>query len=212
MATKEKHISVEISAPYYTLNEPGKHTKKVWFVCHGYGQLSRYFLRKFEVLDDSNFLIFPQGLHKFYLEGHKRVGASWMTKEDRLTDIENQHQYLKTVWDDATREIDLTNIEINFMGFSQGVATIARHVTHFKPNISKLIIWAGTFPPELSETDYSFLNNTAVRAFMGDQDEFFNQEYIDSQFHNLQSLFGDRLKTKLFQGKHEVISELLLDL
>ena len=40
-------------------------------------------------------IIAPQGLHKFYLEGTSgRVGASWMTKENREDDIKNYLVYL----------------------------------------------------------------------------------------------------------------------
>ena len=65
-------------------------TKELWLGLHGYGQLVQFFSRHFRDLANLHrAFIFPQGPHKFYLEGvHGRVGASWMTKEDRLVDIQ----------------------------------------------------------------------------------------------------------------------------
>ncbi len=212
MAAKEKHIEVTIKAPYYTINELNERTKKIWFVCHGYGQLSRYFSKKFEVLDDSNYLIFPQGIHKFYLPGHSRVGASWMTKEDRLTDIDNQFKYLQEVWEDATAGVDLADIEVYMMGFSQGVATIGRYLAHVKPKVQKLILWAGTFPPELQSKDFKLGPDTKVVALMGDKDEFFKLPDIQQKFDHMRSIFGEQLETTVYKGEHEVISDILMKL
>ena len=88
----EREINISLKTKYSTYGKFSDRTEKIWFVCHGYGQLAEYFIKNFEVLDaETNYVIAPQGLSKFYLKGFTgRVGASWMTKEDRLTDIENQ--------------------------------------------------------------------------------------------------------------------------
>ena len=81
------------------MNELTEATERIWLVFHGYGQLAEYFIKKFEDLDPTkNFIIAPQGLSKYYLQGvYGRVGASWMTKEDRLTEIANQYAYIDEV-------------------------------------------------------------------------------------------------------------------
>src|SRR2546425_1041706 len=88
---QEHHLAVDKTARYYSLGEPGPATRQLWFVCHGYGQLAGRFLRHFEPLDDgSRVIIAPEGLSRFYLSespAERRVGASWMTREDRLVEM-----------------------------------------------------------------------------------------------------------------------------
>ena len=104
---KESGISFQFKARYYTLGDLRPSTSKIWFVLHGYGQLSKFFISKFKILADTGVhVIAPEGLSKFYLEdittransGNNRVGATWMTRENRLTDIENYLTYLSNVY------------------------------------------------------------------------------------------------------------------
>jgi len=70
MSANQHYIDVTLKATFYTQNKLSPSTKRIWLIFHGYGQLSEYFLRKFHTLDpETNFLIAPQGLSKFYLEG-----------------------------------------------------------------------------------------------------------------------------------------------
>ena len=77
---------------YHILNE-GTNAKKVLYVLHGYGQLAEFFVRKFRELGDEYLIVAPEGMHRFYLQGSSgRVGASWMTKEDREQDIKHDDE------------------------------------------------------------------------------------------------------------------------
>ena len=120
-----------------------------WIALHGYGQLTDYFIEKFHVLDESeHFVIAPEGFHRFYLKGTSgRVGASWMTKEERLDDIADNMAYLNQVYDEfiSGRTFD----KIIVLGFSQGASTAARWIQmgNCKPDV--FVQWAGVFPPDL---------------------------------------------------------------
>ena len=84
----KKEIKVPKTARYFTIGNE-EQPDEIWFVLHGYAQLANYFIEKFRVLESKNILVVaPEGLHRFYWNGMSgRVAASWMTKEDRLTDI-----------------------------------------------------------------------------------------------------------------------------
>ena len=88
---QEHHLAVSRAARYHTLGEGSAATQQVWFACHGYAQLAARFLEKLRVLDDARrYLVAPEGLSRFYLTerpAERRVGASWMTREDRLNEI-----------------------------------------------------------------------------------------------------------------------------
>ena len=74
----------------YYLSENFTSKRKLLIALHGYGQLAQYFAKKFIDLPEDYALLVPEGMHRFYLEGTSgRVGASWMTKEGRELDIED---------------------------------------------------------------------------------------------------------------------------
>ncbi len=214
MKIEERHSVFQFKAPYYTLNELTAETKTIWLVCHGYGQLSRYFLRRFNLLDpQENFLIFPQGLSKFYLDlKHDRVGATWMTKEDRLTDIDNQYAYLDHVMSDAVGA-DWADKPINYFGFSQGVSTISRYAAYKKKPFSKMILWGGGIPPELNKEDFSFMkDSSSVELFLGDKDEFYTEEVYLPQVNKAKDIMGPNVSFTIFDGGHQISPKLIASL
>ena len=52
MKIKENTILTSRTARYYTIGEANQETTDVWIVCHGYGQLAKYFIKHFQVWDD----------------------------------------------------------------------------------------------------------------------------------------------------------------
>jgi len=206
----EQYLDVSLKASFYTQNELTEKTKRIWLVFHGYGQLSRYLIRKFKGLDpEGNYIIAPQGLSKFYLEGFSgRVGASWMTKEDRLTDIENQFRYVDAVLDQ--HQIDWEKHQLVYFGFSQGVATMCRYAAHSKLPFQKMILWAGTFPPDLERSDFGFLTgNEKASYYTGFQDPFFKPGMKEEQLSRIQNAMALEANVIEFEGKHEVLADLV---
>src|SRR5437868_14633480 len=148
----EHHIGVSRTARYFTLGESLRGVAEVWFVCHGYGQLAARFLEKLRVLDDGRrHLVAPEGLSRFYLTEsptERRVGASWMTREDRLHEIDDYVRYLDAVHADLQRP----NARITALGFSQGSATVCRWAALGTARIDRVIVWGGEVPPDLDLT------------------------------------------------------------
>ena len=89
---QEHLFSTPRSARYFTLGSP-EDAAEVWFVCHGYGQLAARFLERFRPIEaNRRCIVAPEGLSRFYLTEtatERRVGASWMTREDRLHEIDD---------------------------------------------------------------------------------------------------------------------------
>jgi hypothetical protein len=77
MPAQEHHISIARTARYYQLGTISTDTRRIWFVCHGYGQLAAYFIRHFAHLtaaDPYLVVIAPEGLSRFYLHRGSRGG------------------------------------------------------------------------------------------------------------------------------------------
>lgn len=97
----EHHIEVIRTARYWTLG-PEEGAREVWYGLHGYRQLGRRFLRRFEPIDDGTRLVVaPDALSRFYVSsGSGRhgaesvVGGTWMTRDDRDAEIRDYVRYL----------------------------------------------------------------------------------------------------------------------
>jgi predicted esterase len=205
------YISTDFKARYFSNQVRWKKNyPHLWFVLHGYGQLASYFIRKFDSMDPSRHLIIaPEGLSRFYLTGFSgRIGATWMTKEDRLTDIENQKSYLNGVYKEVTEKLDSVG-SINVLGFSQGVATACRWVTANGLNFDRLIMWAGIIPPDLEiEAAKEILFQKETYMVYGKKDPFLNRERMQ-ELEQLNSKLGIEPKLIEFEGEHEIESPTL---
>ena len=201
---QEAKINFTYKARYYQTSAITAKTKRLIFVIHGYGQQAKYFIRKFEMLaDEETCIVAPEGLSRFYLEGFSgRVGATWMTKEDRLTDIENYLSYLSSIYRQLVA--DHTSLDISVLGFSQGAATASRWVAYQDIPLSKLVLWAGIFPPDMDmELAAERLRNKQVYYVYGLQDPFLNREKLDEMKQISDSLNIKPIKIS-FEGVHDI--------
>jgi predicted esterase len=203
-------IKVQKTARYFVLGEPGPHIKQVWFICHGYGQLGNYFLRNFDAVNDGSCLFVScEGLHRFYVNGFSgRVGASWMTKEDRADDIDDYIHYLDDVYKEVMATIDQP-VKITAFGFSQGTATVCRWIGSNLFQIDRLVLWAGAFPSDVDlQLNAARFNAFQTSLVLGDADEFIKETDIASLTDHFDKA-GIAYTLLRFTGKHELNTETL---
>ncbi|MFZ9028303.1 MAG: alpha/beta hydrolase [Crocinitomicaceae bacterium] len=182
-------------------------SKKVLYVLHGYGQLAKFFIRKFEVLSEEYHIVAPEGMHRFYLQGSSgRVGASWMTKEARESDIEDNLNWLNALDDKITQQLQVE--ERHLLGFSQGGATAARWFADNNQLFISIVLWACVFPPDLEpEAETAKFNSDDASTFViGTEDEYYNTEQQKALIDFYEGL---SFKTVTFEGKHNIDSDVL---
>lgn len=156
---REHRLEVRRSARYHTLGEPGPGTREVWVALHGYRQLAARFLRRFHALDDgTRWIVAPEALSRFYVEESvgrhgpaSRVGATWMTKEDREAEIADYVAYLNRLGERLFERIGRGSVRLVVLGFSQGVATAARWAVRGAWPADVLVAWGDSLPPDLDE-------------------------------------------------------------
>jgi predicted esterase len=207
MNSTEKEIVYTISNSYTTLNSLTSKTKNVIFACHGMGYLSRYFLKYFKGLNsDDNYIIIPQAQSKYYIAPKmKHVGASWLTKENTLKEMENIISY----FDNVLSNEKIENLNFIFLGYSQGVSVAMRYLAKRKIIVSKLILMSGGIPKELTPKDFKYLKNKAVIYFVyGDKDEYISEDFLNSEKKRLEDLFSN-IKYIEFDGNHEIKTEII---
>lgn len=203
-----KHkIQVSKTAIYHT-NGNLKTAKTIWIVLHGYGMLAEFFIRKFEtILNDSTCVIAPEGLSKFYSKGfYGRVGATWMTKQNRTDEIEDYISYLNQLYDKIIFENTVENVKVNVLGFSQGGATASRWIADGKITINNFILWASAFPEDLDIENFG--KDFDIFLLYGDNDEFLTDEKIKKQEDFLKKSTL-QIKPIPFKGGHDIPKEIL---
>lgn len=214
---QEHHISVSRTARYFTLgNSSG--VAEVWFACHGYGQLASRFLEKLRVLDDGRrYLVAPEGLSRFYLSEsatERRVGATWMTREDRLAEIDDYVRYLDGVYADVFGSLDRARVSVHALGYSQGASTVSRWVAMGKAKIDRLTLWGGEFPPDLDLTLDAVVNRLrAARMTLvyGRSDEYITPKVVSGVLERLRQ-HGIPYEEIPFDGGHEMNEAVLRSL
>ena len=204
---QEHRLSVSRSARYFSI---GRAEREVWFVLHGYAQLAARFLRYFEPIDDgSRLIVAPEGLSRFYLTEaptERRVGANWMTKEDRLAEIDDHVRYLDAVYEAVLRSSDRAKIKVTTLGFSQGATTACRWSTLGASKIDHLIVWGGEVPSDVGPPRAARLT-----LVYGSSDEYFTPKVVAATEARLREQ-GTHYDVTSFDGGHEIDAAVLKQL
>ena len=187
----------------YWISGDFEKANKLIIVLHGYGQLAEFFIRKFNEIPEDYIVVAPEGMHRFYLNGTSgRVGASWMTKEDRESDITDNLNWLSKLFSELTEQ--KTFEKTILLGFSQGGATAARWFYTKKVLFDQLILWASVFPPDLERPIIQ--SNSNNYFVIGTEDEYYNTEAQISEIKFYQNIGFNTLQ---FEGRHDIENDTL---
>ncbi|WP_425152685.1 alpha/beta hydrolase [Candidatus Palauibacter sp.] len=187
MAVEPRHITIERRVRYAVLEPRERPVTEIWFALHGYNQLAHRFLRYFQPIHTgARCIVAPEGLHRQYIDHEsRRVGASWMTSEDRLTDIEDYIGYLDRLHahilaeESRPRTGGSKPVRIVGLGFSQGVHTLCRWLAFGRSRIDRAVLWGGTVPPDLDLAEHgAALSAADLQLVVGDRDEHFDPSVI----------------------------------
>lgn len=226
----EHHLTVERTARYFTI-EPGEAgAREVWYVCHGYGQLAGRFLRYFEDLDDgTRLLVAPEALSRHYVHedpgpGSARgarasgqhgsaahVGASWVTREDRLAEIADTVAYLDSLARHVSRRLTGPPQRTVALGFSQGAAAAARWAAQGATSLDRLVLWGGSLPPDVDPAHWRSAPREGVRLVWGEQDPYFDPARLRADEERLRRA-DVAFETVLYPGGHRVSRRVLVRL
>ena len=199
-----KTIQIPIDVPYHTLGNFSEKIKYVWIACHGYGQLSEYFIKHFECLDlNEHFVIAPQGLSRFYLrEFTGRVGATWMTNYDRDLEIGNYLRVIETIYHTETK--GHAGFSTILMGFSQGAATIGRYASLTDAPFDALLLWGGRCPHDVEgRVAKRRIGDKPFAMYIGNRDKYLDEKQVSDQKAVLDEM-GLSPEIHIFDGEHKM--------
>ncbi len=207
----EQHITVTRTARYFTLGELNQSTKDIWIVLHGHRQLAGKFIVQFkELADEGSFIIAPEGLMRLYIKGdYGDVGASWMTKEDRESDIKDYVNYLDKLYTEIIAPAkNKYSLKVNGLGFSQGSATLSRWIALGKSKIDKAFFWCGNLAHDINYSKAENFKSTGIKLVFADNDQYYVKDFYLTQEKLLKNA-GIKFETIIFSGGHEVSAELI---
>ncbi len=213
---QEHHIEVRKTARYYTIGTPSAEIRTVGFFCHGYRQLGGRFLSQLARLDDGHrLLVAPEGLHRFYVGEStifhgkdSRIGASWMTAEDRGNEISDYVAYLDQVYERIFESVDRTSVRVVALGFSQGAAAVARWVAGGRARVDRTVLWGGMLPPDLDVEGFRRNMGEPVTLVMGRDDELVSKALVRKAQEQMQAdnILYDLIE---FDGGHHLDLEVV---
>lgn len=216
MLPVERHLQVHRTARYYVVGHPGDRTRDLWIACHGYGQLAESFATALEPLSgDGRVVVAPEALSRFYLAEPLRptkpdtpIGAAWMTREDRESEIADYVAYLDAVTETMRRELP-RDVRVSALGFSQGVATVCRWAALGRTRLERLVLWAGKLaedlPPDRGE---HLFNGASVVIVAGRADSLLTPKIMQAQRRALEER-GINVEFLEFDGGHSLNTGLL---
>lgn len=206
MEIQKEYITITKTAKLVSYGKYTASTKVVWLVAHGYGFLAENFIKRFSDLnEDEHFVIVPEALNRFYINGLSgKVGANWMTTEERESEINDYIKYL----DDVYVKFNLHQVEkLVVLGFSQGGATVARWFQKTSHPVKMLVFWGATIPDEVLED--SKIHQVEVFNILGDEDEFITKERLETI---MKKYLNAKLKFSqiFYKGGHDILTEPLM--
>lgn len=214
-----RHIQVARTARYYTMGGGGDRVEEAWFVLHGYRQAARRFARRFEVLDTpERIVVVPEALSRFYVDRspgrhgpEHRVGASWMTREDRENEIADYVAYLEALAGEVAKDAPAIRCRV-VLGFSQGAHTASRWVVLGRSGAQELVLWGAGLATDLPpDTLGAGLEGSRVTFVRGAEDRFRDRREEEAQDALLEEL-GVPFRVLVHPGGHEIAPGPLLDI
>lgn len=205
---RERHLSISRIARYYLLGEAHDEVESLWICLHGYGQLASRFALRFRPIEtERRLIVVPEGLSRFYLEGvDGRVGASWMTSEDRQREIDDYVAYLDALYDHLSACLG-RRVPLHVLGFSQGAATACRWAVRGVARADRVICWSGLVPPEIELKEEGHRLGSLTLVY-GTRDRYLPTDSMQREKGRL-TCAGINFEEHTFDGGHRIDDETL---
>ena len=197
-------FKIEKTAFFAQIGELNSNTKHIWYCLHGYGQLAKAFIHECNVLlEDDSCVIAPEAPSKFYLKGLEGdVGATWMTAEERGSDVEDYIIYLNSLSKHIHSKAGLS-CKTHVLGFSQGAATASQWVNSGGITPDSLCLWSGAFAMDLKLDYHTRLSKMELLTVCGTSDKIYTMTMMEKQIRTLKEK-GFDVESIYHPGKHNL--------
>jgi predicted esterase len=149
--------------------------------------------------------------------GASKVGALWMTKEDRDAEIADIVNYLDTLYERIVSElashgVDRENYRVHALGFSQGGPAVCRWAARGSAVVDHLVPWAHAIPKDVNVRALGERRpNLHIDMVYGTRDRFIAEDAIEEQRAILEAADVPFLM-RAFKGGHALNLAMLREL
>ena len=185
-------------------------TKELVIALHGYGQLAADFAQSLLPLaSPDRVIICPEALSRYYTNHRARVsGATWMTSEDRESEIMDYVTYLDGLTEEILEDVP-DEIRTVVLGFSQGCHTASRWMGNGTYCPDRLILWGADPANDLSPEEWESLSEISeITLVVGSQDEYLPDDRLIKAEENLRD-HQCTFSTVRYEGKHAIVRDVL---
>lgn len=211
------HLPVRRTARVVLIGEPGPAVRQLWMACHGYAQLAPDFAGDLAALAaPDRLVVVPEALNRFYrndrggVHGPEHpVGATWMTREERLLEIDDYCAYLDTVYDQVHPRREDAGLTTCVLGFSQGAQTVARWAARTTRRVDHVVLWGAGLPKDIPPAAGLF--GAASLTFVAGERDTYAAEEIGRQLAAFDEAQAD-VAFERFPGGHRLDDDALLRL
>jgi len=188
--------------------------RDLWIACHGYGQLAGRFVEQFvPFVDDTRMVVAPEGLSRFYVDSRvphtaaSKIGALWMTREDRDVEIDDIVTYLDTLTEHmvgvlADRGVSRDQLRVHALGFSQGSPVVSRWAARGAMRVDHMVLWGGRLPDDVNiRAIHDRYPEFHVDLVHGTHDWWLTQEVI-AEHEATFTAAGVPYRVRAFEGGH----------
>lgn len=218
------YITVPKTARYYLVGSPTRDARDIWVACHGFGQLASDFAKPFVRVESATRMIaVPEALSRYYLDtrpGHtaaSKVGATWLTREDRVSEIADIVMYLDLLSDAllaqlAPHWLTRADVRVHALGFSQGGPAVSRWAALGSTVVDHLVTWAHAIPDDVDlRALHERRSGLTIDVVYGTRDKWIKPEAVERQRAALDAS-GIPYRIHHFDGGHVLNSAVLRDL
>ena len=214
MSITEHHIQTTRTARYYSLGSFKAEINELWFVLHGYAQRAEDFIKNFlPIAREDTLIIAPEALSRFYTKGFAgEIGASWMTREDRMNEIVDYTRYLDNLYTEINFTLKKPPQKIIGFGFSQGCPALLRWQAEGNSAVNEIVVWSGDVPRDLPFAKFKTSTEKSRKWLINSKtDEFITPKiYKESQELYLSNAIP--FETMNFEGGHKIPDTVLKEL
>ena len=213
---REHHLEVPKTARYFCSGAAEPDARELWVVCHGYAQLASRFLRHFDpIANEGRLIVAPEALSRCYLDTkgvhgpEARIGATWMTREDRLAEIADHVRYLDLLVEELMRRRGAPFEKTTVLGFSQGVATVSRWLANGVTRADHVVVWGGLMPADvMTPAHLPLFGGATLSVVIGESDPLVDPARITAELEKLDAA-GITYEEIRFSGGHELDADVL---
>ena len=151
---------------------------------------------------------FREGDGASYPKPYAMNNPSWMTREERLHEIEDYVSYLDAVYEQTFDGLERAATRVTALGFSQGAPAVCRWIDRGGARVDRLILWGGELPADIDLSEGAAIRGPEMILVVGTNDEYITPARL-AEAEAFLTGHGIDYRLQTFDGGHRLSKRVL---